>query len=77
MTISVSIFETINKFPQLHFFQNAFNLLHIMQLEIIQTLYWLLANLNIIIECWPHFSRRQFCVLQDVSLFIMDSSTFN
>lgn len=51
MTISVSIFETINKFPQLHFFQNAFNLLHIMQLEIIQTLYWLLANLNIIIEC--------------------------
>lgn len=51
MTISVLICEAINKCPQLHFFQNTFNLLHIMQLEIIQTLYWLLANLNFIIEC--------------------------
>lgn len=33
------------------FFQNTFNLLHIMQLEIIRTLYWLLTNLNYIIEC--------------------------
>lgn len=45
MTISVSVGAAINKCPHLLFFfsQNTFNLLHIMQLEIIQTLYWFIS----------------------------------
>lgn len=48
------LFQYVKQFINAHnsiFFQNKFEFLYIMQLEIIHTLYYFLANLNFIIEC--------------------------